>query len=175
MGSKGSLTCRAYPDTVAIGRPTHGKDMPRIEPGTPDPQSNSLPPRHRGRPVKPRLSQTKSPVYYLLKLTPHCPPLPGQYIQSRKKRLGYRKTSKEYIFIHYVSSHLFHHVRFLREPNCVKDKIKFSRHYEIYVFHNYEIIIPLSQEKISLLRDNFLVKPTWFSLYFDLFFFEITR
>ena len=86
MGSKGSLTCRAYPDTVAIGRPTHGKDMPRIEPATPDPQSNSLPPRHLGRPVKPRLSQTKSPVYYLLKLTPHCPPPSPANIFSLERR-----------------------------------------------------------------------------------------
>ena len=33
---------------LAIRGPTHGEDMPGIEPGSSDPQSNSLPLRHRG-------------------------------------------------------------------------------------------------------------------------------
>ena len=116
MGSCGSLACRAYHDTgsgtsedifnlLAIRAHTRW-GYTENQPGSPNPQSSLLLLRHRGGPVKPRKSQTKSPIYWSLQ--PWTPP-PFHYIQLRKKMLGYRETKGEYIFIHYVSSNIWLH------------------------------------------------------------------
>ena len=131
--------------------------MPRIKLGSPDPQSSLLLLRHRGGPVKPRKSQTKSPLYYPLKLTPLNPPSNIFSLERRCWDTGRRRANT---FLYIISVQIYDCMRFLREPNIVKDKIFFVRHNEIFLFRNDEIIIPLSQEKILLLRDNFLVKLT---------------
>ena len=123
--------------------------------------ATSTPPR---RARKPRKSQTKSPIYYPLKLTP---PPPSNIFSLERICWDTGEEGR----IHFYTLRQFKYmIACASYESQIVSKIKYFLFVITRSNDNLEIIIPLSQEKILLLRDNFLVIPTWFSRNFNLIF-----